>query len=119
MLRKRMGKRILFPGCLVLAICCWNSLAMATTLKVADAYLKAAWMAGDEKNRLAAQRFRQQAIRHFALALEGRAVKDDLLSDLTYLVGDLYRRIGNFTEALQWFDRVQAAQPWLAALVKQ
>lgn len=88
-------------------------------LKVADAYLKAAWMADDVKNRAAARRCRQQAIRHFALVLEGRAVKDDLRPDLTYLVGELHRRTGNFTEALQWFARVQAPQPRLAALVKQ
>ena len=226
MLKKRLGKRSLFSGCLFLAICCWASLAMATTLnpgdftcalcgqkfsdqilgscstggrdsefrsrylgmspwpyfvhtcphchftnnshkanfsepekkniqkylkeycrkhncsqldlsqkyeilahtqelrglpplKVADAYLKAAWMADDEKNRIAAQRFRQQAIRRFARVLEGREVKEDLLPNLTYLVGELHRRTGNFTEALQWFARVQAPQPWLAALVKQ
>lgn len=88
-------------------------------LKVADAYLKAAWMADDENNRAAAQRFRQQAIPHFVRVLEGREIKEELRTNLTYLVGELHRRTGNFTAALQWLGRVQAPQPWLAALIKQ
>jgi len=88
-------------------------------LKVAESYLRAAWMADDENNRLAAQRFRQAASQRLARALEGREVKEDLRPNLTYLVGELNRRTGNFTEAMQWFGRVQAPQPWLAALVKQ
>jgi hypothetical protein len=73
----------------------------------------------DEKNRIAAQRFRQQASRRLARVLEGRRVKKDLRPNLTYLVGELHRRAGNFTEVLQWFARLQAPQPWLAALVRQ
>jgi len=88
-------------------------------LKVAEAYHKAAWMADDEKNSVEAKRFRQQASRRLAEALEGREVKEELRPNLTYLVGELHRRTGDFTEALQWFGRVQAPQPWLAALVKQ
>lgn len=88
-------------------------------LKVAEAYLRAAWMADDESNSAAAKGFRQEALRRLARAVESREVKDDLRPNLTYLVGELYRRTGNFTEAQQWFDRVQAPPPWLAALVKQ
>jgi hypothetical protein len=87
--------------------------------KIAETYLKAAWMADDEKNRVAAERFRQQAILGFARALEGPDVKKNLRPNLTYLVGELYRRTGKFTEALQWLARVQTPLPWLAALVKQ
>lgn len=89
------------------------------SLQLGDTYIKAAWMADDEGEQKAAQEYRRQAIRHISQSLAGQEVEEKIRPNLTYLVGELNRRTGRFSEALEWFDRVQAPQPWLAALVKQ
>jgi uncharacterized protein len=76
---------------------------------IGDCYLRAAWCCVDEGDTEAERFFRRKAAWMFAealssydcVALEERAV-------LTYLVGELWRRIGDVAAAARWFDRVPA-----------
>ncbi len=87
---------------------------------LADLHLRAAWCAVDEFDSEAERYFRRHAAWRFAEALahydgvpaEERAV-------LTYLVGELWRRIGDRAQAETWFEKVAdevtdaEAQAWV------
>jgi uncharacterized protein (DUF2225 family) len=76
---------------------------------VADLYLRAAWCCVDELDTEAERYFRRLAARRFAEAL---AIDDGVprgeRAVLTYLVGELWRRVGDEVQARWWFDRVDA-----------
>ena len=94
--------------------------------QIADLLLRAAWCCVDEDDieaeryfrRLAAWSFEQALGSYDGVAQEERAV-------LTYLVGELWRRIGDIQQARQWFDRVSdelvdpEAQHWILAAAEQ
>ena len=48
----------------------------------------------------------RKAIEHFEKALRATEVPEDSVAVITYLVGELYRRIGEESYAHLWFDRV-------------
>ena len=93
---------------------------------VADLLLRAAWCCVDEADTEAERFFRRKAAWKFEEALgsydgvvrEERAV-------LTYLVGELWRRVGDVAQAAHWFSRVPAeitdatSQQWVADAAKQ
>jgi uncharacterized protein (DUF2225 family) len=81
----------------------------APILAVADMYLKAAWCcrigcvndtARDEEY------FLRQALERFERALGTEIVLDEHAAQITYLVGELHRRVGEREIAAKWFDRV-------------
>lgn len=75
---------------------------------LADLYLRAAWCAVDELDSEAERYFRRKAAWRFAEALtlfEG--VPADERAVLTYLVGELWRRIGDGAQATGWFEKVR------------
>ncbi len=74
--------------------------------RVGDLYLRAAWCAAEFGPRSAEGRYRQAAIEHFERALDFEALPDDRRLTLSYLVGELYRRIDNADSAQAWFDLV-------------
>ena len=86
---------------------------------VAVNFHRAAWMADDEKNEEAARRFRAETIRFLQKALENKELPEDAVDTVTYVLGELNRRLGRFDEALKWFSRVKTQDPHLTALVKQ
>jgi uncharacterized protein len=72
-----------------------------------DLYLRAAWCCVDEADTEAERYFRIKAATHFADALAAYdAVPQHERAVLTYLMGELWRRIGDHGEALRWFERV-------------
>jgi uncharacterized protein len=76
---------------------------------LADLYLRAAWCAVDELDTEAERYFRRHAAWRFAEALEHyEGVPTDERAVLTYLVGELWRRVGDTAQAYEWFDRVAA-----------
>src|SRR4051794_40610477 len=93
---------------------------------VADLLLRAAWCCVDEGDTEAERFFRRKAAWKFEESLgtfdgvgrEERAV-------LTYLVGELWRRIGDPRSARGWFDRVSSeitdgqTQQWVLDAAKQ
>ena len=76
---------------------------------LADLYLRAAWCAVDECDTEAERYYRRKAVRQFAEALNGYGgVPTEERAVLTYLVGELWRRIGDETQAERWFASVAA-----------
>ncbi|MEI6740550.1 MAG: DUF2225 domain-containing protein [Gemmatimonadaceae bacterium] len=76
---------------------------------LADLYLRAAWCCVDELDSEAERYFRRKAAWRFAEALsqyDGVPAADRAV--LTYLVGELWRRIGDQAQASDWFARVPA-----------
>lgn len=94
--------------------------------QVADLLLRAAWCCVDEGDIEAERYFRRHAAWMFEKAL-GRfdGVPTDERAVLTYLVGELWRRIGDLGQSRDWFDRVTdeivdpASQHWIAAAADQ
>lgn len=88
--------------------------------------MRAAWCCVDENDieaeryfrRLVAWSFEQALGSYDGVAPEERAV-------LTYLVGELWRRIGDLQQAREWSDRVSdelvdsQAQHWILAVAEQ
>ncbi len=93
---------------------------------IADLLLRAAWCCVDEGDIEAERYFR----RHAAWAFERALAKYDAVIDedravLTYLVGELWRRIGDNVKSHTWFDRVAdeivdpSVQNWILAAADQ
>jgi hypothetical protein len=89
------------------------------SIETAQTYLKAAWTAEDETNIDSANRFREHAKAYFAKALESHEMEEEKVPVITYLVAELNRRLGKFSEALEWFSRVKSEDLWLIKLCKQ
>lgn len=88
---------------------------------LADLYLRAAWCCVDERDTEAERYFRRLAAWKFAEALEGfDGVPTDERAVITYLVGELWRRVGDMKLAHEWYDAVPkeivdaAGQKWIA-----
>ncbi len=93
---------------------------------LADLYLRAAWCCVDERDSEAERFFRRKAAWRFAEALASfDSVPQEERAVLTYLVGELWRRVGDATLAQQWFDRVPeeitepVAQAWVVEAAVQ
>ena len=93
--------------------------------ELGDLYLRASWCCVDEGDIEAERYFRRLAAWSFESALEGwDGVNSTDRAVLTYLVGELWRRIGDDGMAREWYDRVSseargADQQWLIRLAKQ
>jgi hypothetical protein len=93
---------------------------------LADLYLRAAWCCVDERDTEAERYFRRKAASRFAQALEGYdGVNAEERAVITYLIGELWRRIGDDAQARQWFDRVPNevtepdTQAWVLEVAQQ
>lgn len=74
---------------------------------VADLLLRAAWCCVDEGDVEAERFFRRKAAWAFEHALDAfDGVAREERAVLTYLVGELWRRVGDAATARAWFDRV-------------
>ncbi len=86
------------------------------SIEIAQAYLNAAWMAEDEKNTALGNNYRENATIFFTNAIETQQVEQAKVPLITYLIGELNRRSGNFKEALEWFSKVRSEDPRLMRL---
>lgn len=74
---------------------------------IAMLLLRAAWCCVDEDDVEAERYFRRKAAWMFEQALASYdGVERDERAALTYLVGELWRRVGDLSQARQWFDSV-------------
>jgi uncharacterized protein len=74
---------------------------------IADLWLRAAWCCEDENDVEAERYYRRKAVWSFQQALENYdGIPADERATITYLVGELWRRIGDDRQASQWFARV-------------
>lgn len=93
---------------------------------IADLLLRAAWCCVDEGDIEAERYFRRHAAWMFERSLaKYDGVAADERAVLTYLVGELWRRIGDLNQSRAWFDRVSdevvdsASQHWIIAAAEQ
>lgn len=93
---------------------------------IADLLLRAAWCCVDEGDTEAERFFRRRAAWMFERALGAfDGVARDERAVLTYLVGELWRRIGDGTAARVWFNRVSEeiadsqSQQWVLDAARQ
>ena len=93
---------------------------------VADLLLRAAWCCVDENDIEAERFFRRKAAWKFTEALSSfDGVAREERAVLSYLTGELWRRVGDITQAHQWFNRVPselsdpATQQWVVAAARQ
>jgi uncharacterized protein len=93
---------------------------------VADLLLRAAWCCVDEGDVEAERYFRRKAAWAFEEALDAwDGVAREERAVLTYLVGELWRRVGDTAAARDWFNRVpteivdQATQQWIVDAATQ
>ena len=75
--------------------------------KIADAYLYAAWCCVDIGSPEREAEYRRLAIEYFEKALNTQGlIPENGVLDVTYLIGELYRRVGDVDIARAWFDKV-------------
>jgi len=93
---------------------------------LADLFLRAAWCAVDEDDTEAERYFRRHAAWRFTEALAAfDGVPVDERAVLTYLVGELWRRVGDQKLARLWFERVPLeitdteSQSWVLDMAAQ
>lgn len=93
---------------------------------VADLLLRAAWCCVDEGDIEAERYFRRHAAWMFERALaKYDSVARDERAVLAYLVGELWRRIGDLGQSRDWFDRVEeeivdsSSQHWIVTAAEQ
>lgn len=93
---------------------------------LADLYLRAAWCCVDEGDTEAERYFRRLAAWRFADALDAYDVVPAAeRAVITYLIGELWRRIGDHEKADHWFARVAdevtepVAQSWVLEVAEQ
>ncbi|MBC7288603.1 MAG: DUF2225 domain-containing protein [Armatimonadetes bacterium] len=106
----------------LLAARCYAHDSRATTLRLADLYLRASWCARMEGRRQRERECQTEAVLRFEKALEDGEVAADQLQVTLYLIGELYRRLGLFELAIDYFDRARSvdqelADPRLNALI--
>ena len=94
--------------------------------QIADLLLRAAWCCVDENDIEAERYFRRLATWSFEQAFGGYdRVAPEERAVLTYLVAELWRRIGDIQQAKEWFERVSEelvnlqAQHWILATAEQ
>ena len=76
---------------------------------VAELWLRAAWCCEDESDIEAERYYRRKAAWAFDEALETYdEVPSNERATIVYLVGELWRRIGDYGQANRWFARVPA-----------
>lgn len=74
---------------------------------LADLNLRAAWCCVEESDIEAERYFRRKAVGNFMEALSDfGSVPMEERAVITYLIGELWRRIGDERKAAEWFDRV-------------
>ena len=88
--------------------------------------VRAAWCCVDEGDTEAERYFRRHAAWAFEKALgKYDGVAEEERAILTYLVGELWRRVGDIRESMKWFDKVPdevtdiGSQHWVVTAAEQ
>lgn len=91
----------------------------------ANLYLRGAWCCRIIDNRKAEIELQQLAIRFFKVAVEKSTISNpDTVSVVTYLIGELYRRLEDRNAAREWFEItaesiIDPEQQWLFELTQK
>jgi uncharacterized protein (DUF2225 family) len=76
--------------------------------ELAGLFMGAAWLARENNDEELEQVYLKEALNHYLEAYNKDFQSIGNMSDIqaTYLIGELYRRTGNYKEAVNWFNRV-------------
>lgn len=78
------------------------------SLDVGDGFLKASWIARASGNREKERLYQREAVRRFEEALEvGECGRQEERAVVSYLVGDLHRRLNRRRRAETWYHRAR------------
>ena len=86
---------------------------------VADAYLTAAWVADDLRSS------ERKNLRKHTLDYFVKSLSDDVtltkkkIQVITYIIGELYRRLGEFEKAIEWFQKVKTRSKKFQRLIER
>lgn len=100
------------------------------SLDVADSFLRASWVARTCNNREKERLYQREAVRRFEEALEiGECSDQQQRAVVSYLVGDLHRRLNRRRRAETWFHRAREEfemmsggdedHPWLGDQIRR
>lgn len=108
----------------ILAARCRSADPEAQQLEVADLYLRASWCARVERFPERERHCQAEAAAHFEQALDTGEAEANQRPVILYLIGELYRRLGMFEVARQYFDDALHAspeqhEPGLTALIQR
>ena len=79
-----------------------------SSLEVADAFLRASWVARLRENREKERLYQREAVRRYEEALEvGECRDQEQRATVAYLVGDLHRRLNRRRRAETWLHRAR------------
>lgn len=87
--------------------------------KIAEAFLYAAWMADDEEKPARSKFLREKSIEYFVRSLNSKELNERQSQTTMYLIGELYRRTGNYEQALYWLSKVKSDSKILIYLCKR
>lgn len=92
-----------------------------SAMEIGDLYLQAAHACTDDGALARAQGYRRRALRYFRRSLKCDSLEGGERSRLTYIVGELQRRLGAGERAIPWFERAEKLAAdndlqWLAVL---
>ncbi len=87
-------------------------------IAIADMYLRASWCARVEEDRPMERLSQRRAVECFQRALAAGLVPPNQQAAITYLVGELYRRLGDFELATAYLARVKE-DDWSALAARQ
>ncbi len=78
------------------------------SMEVGDSFLKASWVARASGNREKERLYQREAVRRFEEAIEiGECGHQDERAVISYLVGDLHRRLNRRRRAETWYQRAR------------
>lgn len=92
---------------------------------IANIYLRGSWCCRQVENRRAEIELQQLAVKFFRLAVEQSTLGNpENLPVVTYLIGELYRRLEDKNLAREWFGNVEEVlfdsdQQWILELAKK
>jgi len=94
-------------------------------LTIGHLYLKAAWDCNVSDKPKGEKVYRIKAIEYFQKAFQENKIPEDAMPEYLYLIGELYRRVGDREASINWLDRVSeaigkdGAKKWLIDLAEQ
>ena len=72
--------------------------------------MNAAWLARSHNEPENEKKFQQLAVSHFQIAHTNNEISEDQVDIITYLIGEIKRRLGEFRKALDFFSKVDPAK---------
>lgn len=90
-----------------LAVPCYE-LKEASDEVIAGLYIRAAWLCREVKQTAREIEYLKKAIEHYLHFFEWKSEAGSKLGEvgIMYILGELYRRVGEYREAVRWFGRV-------------